>query len=42
MKQATKFKNSRKYRINCPDCGRVLEVFGGCSVCIDCGYSPCG
>lgn len=25
----------------CPECGYRLIPEGGCSVCINCGYSPC-
>lgn len=35
------YENDSKYQ-NCPECGEKIEVFqGACSLCMNCGYSPC-
>ncbi len=26
----------------CPDCGKTLQMAGGCPVCFNCGWSKCG
>lgn len=34
-------KPSRKSEVICPECGAPMELMGGCSYCLSCGYSPC-
>lgn len=30
------------YFDSCPECGADMQPEGGCVLCLDCGYSPCG
>ena len=32
---------SRNSEVICPECGAPMELMGGCSYCLSCGYSPC-
>jgi len=32
----------RWYPFACPECGEVLQHYGGCDICPKCGWSECG
>ena len=35
-------KEGERNVVICPECGTEIELFsGGCSLCRECGYSPC-
>ena len=42
-RQLKKYTNELtiKTKVNCPNCGELMRVEGGCATCHTCGYSAC-